>query len=93
MQAGMYTEGVMRAKKLRKRPGFLFVAQEKKAPYSVNVIEVTEDVMKVGVQKFYELIEKYHNCKTVDIWPGFVDENVPNETQLPGWWSLQDEDE
>ena len=91
LQAGMYTEGVMRAKKLKKRPGFLFVAQEKEPPYAVNVIEVSEDVMKVGVAKFYELIEKYHECKMVDIWPGYCD-GIPNETTLPGWYSLDGED-
>lgn len=91
LQAGMYTEGVMRAKKLKKRPGFLFVAQEKDPPYAVNVIEVSEDVMKVGVAKFYELIEKYHECKMVDIWPGYCD-GIPNETTLPWWYSLDGED-
>ena len=40
MQAAMYTEGVMKAKKMRKRPGFLFVAQEKKAPYSASSSQV-----------------------------------------------------
>jgi len=92
MQAGMYTEGVMRAKKLRKRPGFLFVAQEKKAPYAINVIEVSEDVMKIGVAKFHELLDKYHECRIADIWPGYMDSDVPNETTLPGWYSLDGED-
>lgn len=91
MQAAMYTEGVMRAKRMRKRPGFLFVAQEKKAPYSVNVIEVSEEVMKIGTAKFHELLEKYHECKTVDLWPGYVDD-VPNETTIPGWYSLDGEE-
>ena len=92
MQAGMYTEGVMHAKKLKKRPGFLFLAQEKKAPYAINVIEVSEDVMKIGVAKFHELLEKYHECRIADIWPGYMDSDIPNETQLPGWWSLQEDD-
>lgn len=91
-QAGFYTEGLMHSLKLDYRPRFIFVAQEKKAPYAVNVIEVSEDVMKVGVAKFHELLEKYHECKMVDIWSGYVDD-VPNETTLPGWWSLEGEDE
>ena len=92
LQAGMYSEGVMTALNLDYRPTFLFVVQEKEPPYSLNVIEVSEDVMKVGVAKFHELLQKYHDCKMVDIWPGYVDD-TPNETQLPGWWSLQDEEE
>ena len=91
MQAGMYAEGVMKAKRLRKLPGFIFVAQEKDPPYAVNVIEVSDDVMKVGIAKFHELLEKYSDCKAADIWPGYCDD-VPNETNLPGWWSLQEEE-
>lgn len=92
MQAGMYTEGVMMAKKLRKRPGFLFVAQEKKAPYSINVIEVSPEVMQIGVNKFHALLEKYHECKVVDIWSGYVND-IPNEIVLPGWYDFQGDDE
>ena len=91
MQAGMYCTGVKTAKKLRKMPGFLFVAQEKKAPFSINVIEVSPEVLKIGVNKFHELLEKYHECKAVDIWTGYVSD-VPNETTLPGWWDFQEEE-
>ena len=65
--------------------------QEKDPPYAVNVIEVSDDVMKVGIAKFHELLEKYSDCKAADIWPGYCDD-VPNETNLPGWWSLQEEE-
>ena len=92
LQAAMYTEAVMTCLKLDYRPTFLFVVQEKKAPYSVNVIEVTEDVMNAGIAKFHELLEKLHECKAVDMYPGYVDD-VPNETYLPGWVSLGEEDE
>lgn len=91
-QAGMYTEGVMAAKKLKKRPGFLFVAQEKKPPYSVNVIEVSEEVMNAGVAKFHELLGKYHDCKTLDYYPGYV-RDVPNDAFVPTWMQQEMEDE
>ena len=93
MQAAMYTEGVMRAKKLRKRPGFLFVAQEKKAPYSVNVIEVSEEVMNAGIAKFHELMDKYHQCKVLDQWPGYMTGNIPNDSYVPTWMERELEDE
>ena len=92
MQAGMYCEGVKAAKKLKKLPGFLFVAQEKKAPYSVNVIEVGEDVMNAGVAKFHQLLETYHNFKTLDVWPGYV-QDVPNDAFVPGWMEREMEDD
>lgn len=90
-QTGMYVEGIKISKKLKKMPGFIFVAQEKEPPYAVNVIEVSEDVIKIGVAKFHELLEKYHECQIVDIWPGYCGD-IPNETQLPGWYSLDGED-
>jgi len=91
-QAGMYTEGVIHGKKLRKRPGFLFVAQEKKAPYSVNVIEVSEEVMNAGVSKFHELLGKYHDCKVLDRWAGYVGD-VPNDCFVPTWMEREMEDD
>lgn len=92
MQAAMYTEGVMKAKGLRSRPGFLFVAQEKKAPYSVNVIEVSEETMNAGIAKFHQLLQKYHDCKVVDIWPGYVSD-VPNDSFVPTWAEREMEDD
>lgn len=85
MQAGMYAEGWKTANRKRKLPGVLFVAQEKKPPYSVNVIEASEEVLKAGVAKFHELLEKYHNCKVLDSWPGYLTGDVPNDAFVPGW--------
>lgn len=92
MQAAMYCEGVKTAKKMRKMPGFLFVVQEKKPPYSVNVVEVSEEVMAAGNAKFHQLLEKYHACKVIDQWPGFVGD-VPNDSFVPTWMEQEMEDE
>lgn len=83
-QAAMYAEGWKIANKKKKLPGFIFVAQEKKPPYSVNVIEVSEEVMNAGLSKFHELLGKYHDCKALDMWPGYVSD-VPNDSFVPGW--------
>ena len=91
-QSGMYAEGLKTVTKARKLPGFLFVAQEKDPPYSVNVIEVSEEVMNAGVAKFHQLLEKYHNCKTLDVWNGYV-QDVPNDSFVPGWMLNEMEDE
>lgn len=92
MQAAMYAEGWKVANKKRKLPGFLFVAQEKKPPYSVNVIEVSEEVMQAGLAKFHSLLEKYQACKTLDSWPGYV-QDIPNDAYVPGWMEREMEDE
>ena len=91
-QAAMYAEGWQIANKKKKLPGFLFVAQEKKAPYSVNVIEVSEEVMKAGLIKYHELLGKYHDCKVLDMWPGYCGD-VPNDSFVPGWAEREMEDD
>ena len=93
VQAAMYTEGVMKARKMRKRPGFLFVAQEKDPPYSINVIEVSEEVMNAGDAKFHQLLGKYHTCKVLDQWPGYMTGNVPNDSFVPTWMEREMEDD
>ena len=92
-QAGMYAEGWKIANRKKKLPGFLFVAQEKKPPYSVNVIEVSEEVMGAGIAKFHQLMDKYHQCKVLDQWPGYLNGNVPNDAYLPTWMERELEDE
>ena len=93
-QAAMYSEGVMKALALPERPGFVFIAQEKTAPYAVNVVAVTPDVMTAGVDKFRYCIGVYHNCKETGYWYGY---NGPfgdvNETYLPGYMTLGDKED
>ena len=85
-QAGMYTDGVMKAMGLTERPQFIFIVQEKKLPYAVNIVTVTDEVMLNGVDKFRELIGLYHECKTLGIWPGYMGFlNEPNEAYLLEW--------
>lgn len=91
-QAAMYAEGWRIANKKKKMPGFLFVAQEKKAPYSVNVIEVSEEVMNAGLAKYHQLLRKYHDCKALDYWPGYV-KDVPNDSFVPTWMMEEMDDE
>ena len=93
-QAAMYTEGVMKALGLTKRPEFQIIAQEKTPPYSVNRTTITEDVMLAGIDTYRELIGKYHECMETGYWYGYngpFDE--PNETYLPGYMSMGEKEE
>lgn len=92
VQAAMYSEGLQIALGLDYRPGFTFVAQEKKAPYAINVIDVGEDVTNYGSTVYHELLRKYHECKEMDVWPGYC-EDVANECWLPGWVDAEFEEE
>lgn len=94
VQAAMYTEGVKIAQRLKKRPRFIFVAQEKKPPYSVNVIEVSYDVMNFGSTVYHDLLSKYHDCKELDVWPGYTGlDGQINQTSLPRWAMNEMEEE
>ena len=92
-QAGMYAEGLQISAGLEYLPRFVFVVQEKKAPYSVNAVEVDWETMNAGRAKFHELLQRYHECKEVDIWPGYVTgmDNL-NQTSMPGWAMNTDEE-
>jgi hypothetical protein len=85
-QAGMYSVGVQTALNLPVLPKFIFIVQEKKPPYSVNIISVPDDVMQYGIDVYRELLGVYHTCKKADYWYGYtgpLDEF--NEAYLPGW--------
>lgn len=93
LQAYMYTEAVMQSMHLTERPDFLFVVQEKKAPYAVNLVQVTEDVMLAGMDTFRELIGTLHQCKETGFWYGYTGiYGEPNEAFLPGWMQMGDEE-
>lgn len=93
MQAAMYSEGVMRVLDLSDRPKFVFIVQEKSEPYAVNVIAVSKKVMLAGVDKFRELLGKYHQCKVLDFYPGYNEMGEINETIMPKWMALGVEDD
>lgn len=84
VQAAMYTEGLQVSLGLDYRPKFFFVVQEKKEPFALNVIEATEDVVRYGDMVYHELLQKYHDCEEMDVWPGYCSDQA-NESWLPGW--------
>ena len=67
------------------------MVQEKKPPYSLNVVEVSDEVMKAGRAIFHELLDKYHRCKVLDLFPGYV-QDVPNDSFVPGWYDPESDD-
>lgn len=55
-------------------PMFLFVVQEKKAPYIVSVIEATPDALMWGRLLNAEAVSIYKQCRRLDQWPGYSDD-------------------
>lgn len=95
VQAAMYTEGVMKSKRLKYRPDFAFVVQEKKEPYSVNVVYVAADnpVMVYGYDQFRELLGILHQCNETGYFYGYLGAfGETNEAYLPGYVGLGEDE-
>lgn len=69
LQAGMYREGVFQ--NTLDDYGFVFVAQEKKAPYAVRVYICSEEFIGEGYDQYRELLGIYHNCNQTGVWYGY----------------------
>lgn len=69
MQASFYSEGV--ATLLGVDPKFLFICQEKVAPYLVNVIEPSAEWMQIGADLCKRAVEVYRECRETGVWPGY----------------------
>lgn len=83
-QAAMYSEGY--EKNYGKKPLFVFIAIEKEAPFSVNILQADEAFVSHGYDIFRELIGTYHECKQTDNWYGFLGAyQVINNLALPSW--------
>lgn len=83
-QSGMYCEGV--EKRTGQKPLFVFIAQEKTAPYALNILQADDLMIKRGYDIFRELIGIYHECKTTGEYWGYLGKyNVINNLSLPAW--------
>ena len=81
-QAPWYQDAVEGAMGLP-RPAFVFVFQEKTAPYVVTVVEPDPTSLRIGAHLNREAIRVYRECVRTDTWPGYSTgvELVP----LPAW--------
>lgn len=72
-QSGMYREGYFQS--TFNEAGFVFVAQEKAAPYAVRVYVCTEEFINEGYSQFREAIGTLHECKTKNHYWGYEGPN------------------
>lgn len=83
-QAAMYSEGV--EKNVGKKPLFVFIAVEKDPPFSVNILQADELMLRRGYDLFREYIGIYHDCKTSGNWYGYLGKlNQINNLALPAY--------
>lgn len=72
-QSGMYREGYFQNTFIE--AGFVFVAQEKTAPYAVRVYVCSDDFIDEGYNLFREAIGTYHECKVKNHYWGYEGPN------------------
>lgn len=68
-QAGHYVETWKAATGEERR--FRFIAQEKKAPFEVCVVELSGEVIEMAKRKTRRAREIWRNCLAADHWPGY----------------------
>ena len=84
IQAYHYCQGLENAYK--KPFKFIFIAQEKTAPYLVNVLEADEYFMKSGEELTKDLLEKYKKALETDTWEGYMGKDSGiNSLSVPEW--------
>lgn len=95
-QAAWYVDGIkavypMWRNPLATDPAFVFVFQEKTAPYLVTVVQLDKLAMQVGRYLNRKAIDTYAQCQQTGRWPGYSDdvEIIP----LPRWVENEYKDE
>lgn len=64
-------------------PVFVFIFQEKTAPYLITVVEPDALAMTIGADLNGQAIDLYRQCKADDHWPGYSDDVA--RLALPSW--------
>jgi hypothetical protein len=72
-QADWYLDGV-KTLGLAQDPAFVFIFQEKSAPYLVTVVQLDAIAMRLAREKNREAIDLYRKCSAADRWPGYSDD-------------------
>lgn len=90
-QQGPFYCDVAQALGLGDDPVFLLVAQEKTAPYLVNVVQLDVVAMRIGRLLNRQAIDLYAECDRTGVWPGYSDQVELGS--LPGWYEHRFEDQ
>lgn len=86
IQTAHYIEGLKKA--YGEDFDFVFIAQEKTAPYAVNILQADEYFLESGKQVRAELLSQYKECVERDEYPaymGFKDSMEISSLSLPEW--------
>uniref|UniRef100_A0AAU8GM12 RecE-like exonuclease n=1 Tax=Mycobacterium phage Farewell TaxID=3158893 RepID=A0AAU8GM12_9CAUD len=83
-----YRDGLI-ANDVTDNPGFVFIAQEKKPPFLVSVLQHEPDDIQRGRELNRAAIDIYARCTETGVWPGYG--NGIHTIHMPGWHASQHE--
>lgn len=83
-QADSYTEAI-RALGIHPNPSFVFVVQEKTAPYAVEVFQLDSEAMAIGRHLNDLALDRYVEYTAAGHWPG--PPPIVNVLALPTWYA------
>ncbi|WP_431889387.1 PD-(D/E)XK nuclease-like domain-containing protein [Nocardiopsis alba] len=70
---------------------FVFVFQQKTAPYLVTVVELDHEARRIGRERNDHALKTYARCKETGVWPGFSDDI--EMLSLPAWAERQHDEQ
>lgn len=81
-QAAWYRDGAL-ALGLAQDVPFIFVFQEKTAPYLVRVIQLDPTAMRIGAARNARALDIFAHCRDTNHWPGYSED--VDLVSLPVW--------
>lgn len=66
----------------------IFIAQEKSAPYCVNILEANEYFIKSGRDMYRTMLDTFAECNETGNWYGYMKDGI-NALGLPSWLQKQ----
>lgn len=85
LQAYLYPVGFMNVYGTTAPPEFLWLAQEKEAPFANKYYPCSQSLSDYGGHQVRRLLRIYADCLATGKWPGYSTEVEP--LQMPGWAS------
>ena len=84
VQVAMYMDGVKA--NIGGDCAFVFIAIEKKPPYSINILLADDYLIQYGYDEYRHLLGMYHECKQDNNWYGYLGKfNEINSLGIPPW--------
>lgn len=90
-QAAWYLDGAQALGLAGEDAAFVFVVQEKTAPYLVSVVQLDVNAMRIGALLNRRAITTYAECSSTGTWPGYASD--VELVSLPTWIEREFEDQ